>query len=112
MNSINLAKTHEIVEKLCVEVFNSNTSQMLGDLIPHFIALWIDRDHHLSKFPAKLSNCQSQNEFMIEYMDTITLRIIQNKPEYIPHLLQMFQKESLSDILSTVFIHSYIFLQI
>lgn len=98
----NSGKTYEIVEKLCVEVFDSSTTVLLADLIPHLIGLWIDRNYLLINFPAKLSGCRAKNEFYLDHADIITLRIIQYKSEYIPELLQIFEVDSLSKILRTV----------
>lgn len=66
------------------------------------VALWIDKDYHLTRFPAKLTHCQSHNDFIIDYMDAITLRILLHKPDCLQELLNMTQANSLSDILTMV----------
>lgn len=95
-------KTFDIVAKLCQDVFHTTPSIILGDLFPYLIALWIDNDHHLTKFPAKLTQCGTHNDFLIKYMDTITLRILLYKPECLPELLKMTESSSLSDLLTLV----------
>lgn len=97
----NAAKTNEIVEKLCAEVFNCSAPVLLADLIPHLIGLWIDRNYRLINFPAKLAGCQ-RNDFMDKHGDTIILRIVQTQPEFIPELLKIYEVDSLSKILKTV----------
>lgn len=97
----NSAKIYEIIEKLCVEAFHSTTSTLLADLIPYLIGLWIDKNYLLINFPAKLSGCDEKNVFLIDHSDTITLRIIQYKPNLIPELLGIFDADSLSKILTT-----------
>lgn len=98
---LNSAKIYEIIEKLCVEAFHSTTSILLADLIPHLIGLWIDKNYLLINFPAKISGCEAKHMFFIDHSDTITLRIIQYKPELIPELLRIFETDSLSKILTT-----------
>lgn len=98
----NLAKIYKIVEKLCAEVFQKDAPTLLADLIPHLIGLWIDKNYLLINFPFKLSGCQTKNDFMIDYSNIITLRVIQYKPELIPELLKTFETNSLSTILTTV----------
>lgn len=96
-----VAKISEIVEKLCTEMFNSKASTLLVDLVPHLIGLWLYKSYSLAKFPISLTECETQNEFLNEYRNTIILRVIQNQPELITELTNMYQ-ESLSSILTTV----------
>lgn len=92
-------------------MFHSTTTAVLADLLPYLISLWIDKEYLLTKFPIKLSKWPKQNDFVVEYMETITLRIIQYKSNLIPGLLQMAQADSLSDILTTVKLRMLIYLK-
>lgn len=89
------------MEKLSTEVFNHKASVLLADLVPHLIAQWIDKNYLLATFPIILTECQTRNDFIIEYQNTIILRIIQHKLELVPELEKMYQ-ENLSNILTTV----------
>lgn len=95
------AKLYEIVENLCTAVFNHEASVLLVDLVPHLITQWIDKNYMLATFPIILTKCATRNDFLIEYQNIITLRIIQHKLELVPQLEQMYQ-DSLSNILTTV----------
>lgn len=108
---LNLAKIYEIIEKLCVEVFHSTSPKLLADIIPRLIGLWIDKNYLLINFPFKLSGCHAKNDFMIGHSDIITLRIIQYKWELVPELLTIFETNSWSKILTTVWLFEWCLLQ-
>lgn len=95
-------KTVDIVAKLCKDVFHTTPSIILADLFPLLISEWIDNGYNLSRFPAKLTQCDTHNDFLINYMDTITLRILLYKSEFLPDLLKMTESNTLSDILTLV----------
>ncbi|XP_055323121.1 serine/threonine-protein kinase ATM isoform X2 [Sitodiplosis mosellana] len=97
---MNEGKTVDIVAKLCNDVFHTTPSVLLSDLFPHLVSLWIDNDYHLTRFPAKLTLSETHNDFIVEYIDTITLRILLYKSEFIPELLKMTESTSLSELLS------------
>lgn len=108
---LNLAKIYEIIEKLCVEVFHSTSPKLLADIIPRLIGLWIDKNYLLINFPFKLSGCHAKNDFMIGHSDIITLRIIQYKWELVPELLTIFETNSWSKILTTVWLFEWCLLR-
>lgn len=83
-------------------MFNSKPLELLADSFPDLIAMWIDHNYHLSKFPAKLTDCENYNDFLIKYMDAITLQIVLHQTDCVPDLLQMTESSSLSDVLNTV----------
>lgn len=94
-----------------MDVFQTQPSILLADLFPRLISLWIDKDYHLSHFPAMLTQCPSRNDFMVKYLDTITLRIIIHKTSCIRDLLIMTTSSSLSEILNNVSYNRWHYLQ-
>ncbi|XP_031619505.1 serine/threonine-protein kinase ATM [Contarinia nasturtii] len=95
-------KIVEIATKLCKDVFQTTHTTLLADLFPFLIASWIDKNIHMTTFPEKLLNFQTQADFLVEYMDTITLQVLLYKQWYLPDLLEMDStNNSLLNMLST-----------
>lgn len=96
-------KTQEIVNKLCFDVFQTESSTLLADLFPHLLSSWIDNDYLLLLFPSILTQCKTHDDFIIEYLDIITLRILEHKTKsMVDQLVAMVQARSLAEILKTV----------
>lgn len=62
----------------------------------------MDRGIHMSKFPQQLTCFESENDFFLEYMDTITLQVVLYNDKSLPDLLAMRETDSLSEMLTTV----------
>lgn len=86
-----------------MNVFGKEPAVVLDDVFPYVLPLWIDNDYFLKLFPSKLTQCESHDDFIIKYMDIITLRILEYKPRsMVDQLVNMVQARSLADILTKV----------
>lgn len=96
---LNGDKVKEIVNKLCMEMFDQTPFTMLENEFPELIMRWIQKDYSLSLIPWQLTECPSSEDFIQEYADCITLNIILFKPSLIPDLVQIRSARSIIDLL-------------
>lgn len=99
---MNADKIKQIVTKLCNDIFNEKPSKALAYLMPDLMGFWIERNHHVSRLPWNLTDCQSHTDFLTEYIPIITMHILRYRPQDLNALVQMIYANSISDILQPV----------
>lgn len=97
---LNEEKTQKLITKLCNEMFNADPMILLKRDIPYLISRWIQQCYNLSSFPWQLTSSKSNNDFVSDHIECVTLNIILYQSHLLQQLVQTVAAKSLSALLT------------